>query len=104
MCLIPNLKFLYFATVIGESCCGGLCLFGPHIYFDTSLFIFFPVCIEFCPISSRFVFYPCCLILPVMPDLSHTMPESDKDIRDQIETVFSFHPCLLQIHVVCAIL
>src|ERR1700728_903120 len=26
--------------------------------------------------------------------LAHTMPESDKEVRDQVEAVFSFHPCL----------
>ena len=34
--LFRNLKFLYFATATGESCRRGLCLFGRHVYIDTS--------------------------------------------------------------------
>lgn len=30
-CLFPNLEFLYFATVTGESYCGGLDLFGSTV-------------------------------------------------------------------------
>ena len=92
--LFPNLKFLYFATATGESCCGSLCLFGPRVYFDVS---FFPGCVEFCPVSSCFLFFP------VMPNLSHTMPDSDEEVQDQVEAMFGFHPCPWQIHVVHAI-
>ena len=35
---------------------------------------------------------------------SHTMPDSDEEVQDQIEAVFGFRPCLWQIHVVHAIL
>jgi superfamily II RNA helicase len=39
-----------------------------------------------------------------MPILSHTMPESDWEVRERIKEVFSFMPCFWQIHVVCTIL
>jgi hypothetical protein len=39
-----------------------------------------------------------------MPNLSHTMPDSDEEVQDQVEAVFGFHPCLWQIRVVRAIL
>ena len=39
-----------------------------------------------------------------MPNLSHTMPDNDEEVQDQVEAVFGFHPCLWQIRVVCAIL
>jgi superfamily II DNA helicase RecQ len=32
------------------------------------------------------------------------MPKSDEEVQIQVEKVFSFHPCLRQICVVCAIL
>ena len=39
-----------------------------------------------------------------MPNLSHTMPDSDEEVQDQVEAVFGFRPCLWQIRVVRAIL
>ena len=35
---------------------------------------------------------------------SHTMPDSDEEVQDQVEAVFGFCPCLWQIRVVRAIL
>ena len=32
------------------------------------------------------------------------MPENDEDVQKQVEAVFSFKPCLWQIHVVHAVL
>ena len=54
--------------------------------------------------SAPFPLVPCRFFLPVMPYLSHTMPESDEEVRDQVEAVFGFRPCLWQICVVRAIL
>ena len=39
-----------------------------------------------------------------MPNLSHTMLDSNEGVQDQVEAVFGFRPCLWQIHVVRAIL
>ena len=35
-----------------------------------------------------------------MPNLSHTMLDSDREVQDQGEVVFGFRPCLGQICVV----
>jgi hypothetical protein len=39
-----------------------------------------------------------------MHNLLHTMPYSNEEVRDQVEAVFGFCPCLWQICVVHAIL
>jgi hypothetical protein len=39
-----------------------------------------------------------------MPNLLHTMLDSDGEVQDQVETVFGFCACLWQIRVVRAIL
>jgi superfamily II DNA helicase RecQ len=36
--------------------------------------------------------------------LSHTMPESDREVQERVKEVFGFTPCLWQIRVVRAIL
>ena len=38
---------------------------------------------------------PCRFFFPVMPNLSHTMPDSDKKVQDQVEAVSSQYPHLL---------
>ena len=39
-----------------------------------------------------------------MPGRSHTMPEDDEEVRNQVEAPFGVHPCLWQICVICAVL
>ena len=37
-----------------------------------------------------------------MPGRSHTMPEDDEEVWNQVEAPFGVHPCLWQICVICA--
>src|ERR1700728_527874 len=100
--LILNLKYNLFSLATGVKWCGGLRLFGSSDHLPAERdFLWFShrrVSLGFLGLF-HFLLGSFSFISLITPMLSHTMPESDREVQERVKEVFSFTPCLWQIRV-----
>ena len=92
-----NLNFSLFSLVTAKTCSGGMCMFGSQNGTTLSQASY----------SHQILFALCYqpVIMPVLSrPLEHTIPESDEDVQNNVESKTGIWPCLWQIAVVCLIL
>src|ERR1700678_2875449 len=83
-----------------------MCLFGSSDHLPERDFLWFScrrVSLGFLGLF-HFLLGSFSFISLITPILSHTMPESDREVQERVKEVFGFMPCLWHIRVVRAIL
>ena len=99
-----NLNFSNFPIVTGKKWCGSMCMFGCGTNLSMELSQIFCSETVYSLIIWLFSLEWHLEMALISKPLKHTMPDSDKEVQDNIEAWTGVWPCLWQVKVLCKIL